>query len=122
MSQVFRYYQKEADDAIFNELLISDRCLVKIFCGLGKSLLMRKCRVTQDKSLVVYTFPSLSLIDQFTSDYFDQSHRIFKISSEAGSTTDSIEIRRFLLGSANAIKLRYNFNIITHSSSISSNI
>ena len=29
--QVFRYYQEEADAAIYNELSIADKCLVKKF-------------------------------------------------------------------------------------------
>ena len=52
--QDYRYYQKEADDAIDNELLIADKCIVKKFCGTGKSLLMRKCKSVQNKNLVVY--------------------------------------------------------------------
>ena len=61
----YRYYQEEADEAIDNELLIADKCIVKKFCGTGKSLLMRKCKSVQNKNLVVYVFPSLCLIDQF---------------------------------------------------------
>ena len=65
----FRDYQEKADQAISEELLINDTCLVKMFCGTGKSLLMRNCDLVKDKKLVVYVFPSLSLIDQFVSDY-----------------------------------------------------
>ena len=42
--QDYRYYQQEADNAIDIELLIADKCIVKKFCGTGKSLLMRKCK------------------------------------------------------------------------------
>ena len=66
MSSFYRYYQEEADAAICKELLINNKCLVKMFCGTGKSLLMRECKITRSKSLVVYTFPSLGLIEQFT--------------------------------------------------------
>ena len=55
-----RYYQKEADEAIYDELLINIKCIVKMFCGTGKSLLMRYCRSAQNKNLVVYVLPSLS--------------------------------------------------------------
>jgi len=70
-SMDYRDYQQDADDAIFTELVTNntDKCLVKMFCGAGKSLLMRNCAVAQDKALVVYVFPSLNLIDQFYSEY-----------------------------------------------------
>ena len=66
----FRIYQTEANIAISEELLVSDKCIVKMFCGAGKSLLMRYCKINHDKNLVVYVFPSLALIDQFYRDYF----------------------------------------------------
>ena len=68
--KMFRYYQVKADDAIYEELLINNKCIVKMFCGTGKSLLMRKCKYLENQKLVVYVFPSLSLIDQFCNDYF----------------------------------------------------
>jgi superfamily II DNA or RNA helicase len=87
----FRYYQEDADVAIYEELLINNKCIVKMFCGTGKSLLMRKCKSAQNQKLLVYVFPSLSLIDQFCTDYFIESP--FKISSENDSTTDPALIR-----------------------------
>jgi superfamily II DNA or RNA helicase len=69
MSKVLRYYQEEANNAIYNELLEKNKCIVKMFCGTGKSLLMHKCKIVENKNLVVFVFPSLSLIDQFYSDY-----------------------------------------------------
>ena len=99
MSDKFRYYQLEADQAIHDELQIAYKCIVKMFCGTGKSLLMRYCRVAQNKPLVVYVFPSLSLIDQFYSDYLTDispSHKI-KISSDNNeSSTDITSIQQFL--------------------------
>ncbi len=92
-SNEFRYYQGEADDAIYEELLINNKCIVKMFCGTGKSLLMRKCKYLENQKLVVYVFPSLSLIDQFCSDYFTKKDSPFKISSENDSTTDSVLIK-----------------------------
>ena len=91
----YRYYQKEADVAIYNELLINNKCIVKMFCGTGKSLLMRKCKIIEKKKLVVYVFPSLGLIDQFCTDYFVNVGLScpFKISSENESTTDPIQIK-----------------------------
>jgi predicted helicase len=60
----FYYYQLEADNAIYDELHINDKCLIKMFCGTGKSLLMRYCKINESKNLVVYVFPSLNLINQ----------------------------------------------------------
>ena len=45
----YRYYQEEADNAIFAELEKNKKCIIKMFCGTGKSLLMRKCKVIQNK-------------------------------------------------------------------------
>lgn len=99
----FRYYQKEADDAIYEELLINNKCIVKMFCGTGKSLLMRKCKYLENKKLVVYVFPSLSLIDQFCKDYFVKKDLPFKISSENDSTTDADLIKTELKKKKNNI-------------------
>ena len=105
MPKVFRYYQKEADNAIYEELLVNDKCIVKKFCGTGKSLLMRKCRIVKDKKLVVYVFPTLSLINQFYTDYLHDypSEDILKICSEIESTTDPLQIRQFLTKTTNKI-------------------
>ena len=100
----FRYYQKAADEAIYNELQTSNKCLVKMFCGSGKSLLMRQCQAVQNLLLLVYVFPSLSLIDQFYTDYLSDKKDITrKISSDDGSTTDPEQIRQFLSCSFNKI-------------------
>ena len=99
----FRYYQSEADEAIHEELLINNKCIVKMFCGTGKSLLMRKCKSAQNQKLVAYVFPSLSLIDQFCTDYFVKTECPFKISSENNSTTDPALIRSELQKNKNRI-------------------
>jgi superfamily II DNA or RNA helicase len=98
MREIFRYYQAEADKFIYEELLINNKCIVKMFCGTGKSLIMRKCKSVENKKLVVYVFPSLCLIDQFYSDYLNDfpTDNILKISSECESTTEPIRIRQFL--------------------------
>jgi superfamily II DNA or RNA helicase len=99
----FRDYQEKANQAISEELLINNKCLVKMFCGTGKSLLMRNCDSVKDKKLLVYVFPSLSLIDQFVSDYlFDFDNKI-NISSEKESTTDPRKIIKFLKNENNKI-------------------
>jgi superfamily II DNA or RNA helicase len=87
--KTYRYYQKEADDAIYQELLTSNKCLVKMFCGTGKSLIMRNCKINKSKNLIVYVFPSLNLINQFYDDYLsDIKDDVLKVSSDDGSTTD----------------------------------
>jgi superfamily II DNA or RNA helicase len=97
-----RVYQKEAIDAITEELITngSNKCLVKMFCGTGKSLIMRTCDVCQNVNLLVYVFPSLSLISQFAKEYLNDEHEnnILKISSDddGSSTTNSHDIVHFL--------------------------
>ena len=71
MSSKFRPYQKEIDDAIYNELNKENRCIVKAFCGTGKSNIMAYGKAFQHHKLKLYVFPSLSLIDQFKNDYFN---------------------------------------------------
>jgi superfamily II DNA or RNA helicase len=76
-----------------------------MFCGTGKSLLMRKCSIINGVQLVVYVFPSLSLINQFYTDYLHDfpSDDILKISSELEATTDPAKITRFLSKQTNKI-------------------
>ena len=95
----YRYYQEEADNAIFAELEKNKKCIIKMFCGTGKSLLMRKCKVIQNKELVAFVFPSLSLIDQFYSEYLNKTHPsklMLKISSDNGATVEPTQIHKFL--------------------------
>ena len=101
----FRYYQTEADEAIHEELLTANKCIVKMFCGTGKSLLMRKMKSVQNQKLVVYVFPSLSLIDQFCTEYFTDAGfpNPFKISSENDSTTNPALIKSELKKKKNKI-------------------
>jgi superfamily II DNA or RNA helicase len=99
----FRYYQEDTDVVIWEELLINNKCIVKSFCGTGKSLLMRKCKSVQNKKLVVYVFPSLPLIDQFCNEYFVEKELPFKISSEIDSTTDPALIKSELKKKKNKI-------------------
>ncbi len=101
----YRSYQAEADDAVYQELLNESRCCVNMFCGSGKSLVMRKCKSAQNLKLLVYVFPTLGLIKQFCKEYFteigDQSP--FCISSESGATTDPVLIRAELAKTSNKI-------------------
>jgi superfamily II DNA or RNA helicase len=63
------YYQQEAKDEIINVLSINSKCLVKMFCGNGESLIMKNVVAHFNLKLSVFVFPSLSLIDQFNDDY-----------------------------------------------------
>ena len=90
-----RYYQQECDAAIAE--CTDNRCVVKMFCGTGKSKIMSEGRFLADAKLVVYVFPSLALIDQFTRQYLgdvDAAH-LLCVSSEAGATTAPETIQRF---------------------------
>jgi hypothetical protein len=76
-----------------------------MFYVTGKSLLMRICKTIEEKNLVVFVFPSLSLIDQLYSDYlYDyQNEYILKIYSENEATTNPIKITDFLYKKINKI-------------------
>ena len=106
LSKPWRPYQREADEQI--SFTIENKRLVKMFCGTGKSLLMRYGRAFQGHSLCVYVFPSLSLIEQFNTDYLtDLPHNvstgIMIISSEDEHTTKEEDIHTFLQRSENKI-------------------
>ena len=100
-----RYYQTEADDKIYEELIVNNKCILKMFCGTGKSYIMRYGKAIINHLLCVYVFPSLSLIEQFTTDYLYDfpSDDILKISSETDSTTDPLKIIEFLQKKENKI-------------------
>jgi len=95
MKKTYRYYQSEADACICKELEENDKCLVKMFCGTGKSLIMKELQLLKDKTFYAYVFPSLSLIEQFCSDYL-KDKKYLKISSDDKSTTDLNTIEKYL--------------------------
>ena len=97
LSKPWRPYQREADEHI--SFTVENKRLVKMFCGTGKSLLMRYGKAFQGHSLCVYVFPSLSLIEQFNTDYLEASSFtgiIMTISSEEDHTTKEEDIHAFL--------------------------
>ena len=100
MLSPFRYYQQEANDAIFTELQVSSKCLVKMFCGTGKSLLMANSKIHESSTLSMFVFPSLALINQFYTDYLVKiipHYNILRVSSDGeGSTTNPEIISSFL--------------------------
>ena len=92
-----RPYQIEALQSIFQY----EKCVVKMFCGTGKSRIMTNVILHENKDLSVVVFPSLALIQQYSSDYLQTfTHQILNISTEMlesiVSTTDTDQIRTFL--------------------------
>ena len=100
--ELTRPCQKKAHDRT-NELLEThDKCIVKMFCGTGKSRVIRAIILTQKKPLSIVVFPSLALIRQFTADYLKdiKTCAILNVSSEQlddfQSTTEPADIRKFI--------------------------
>jgi len=96
-----RPYQCSAVDGILRH----PRCLVKMFCGTGKSIVMTETIARLKKSLTVVVFPSLALVSQFATEYTANQfngHRMLNISSESlpsvQSSTDPLSIRAFIRG------------------------
>ena len=101
-----RPYQLEALLSIFQYV----KCLVKMFCGTGKSRIITNTIIHKKKELSVVVFPSLALIHQYSTDYLKHSdykkyfnkHKMMNVSSEKlddteiKSTTDDAEIKTFL--------------------------
>jgi predicted helicase len=81
-----RDYQNDANDAIDQELNTENKCLVKMFCGTGKSLIMRRCNEIRNLSIVAYVFPSLALIQQFYKDYLEPGSSTCNTKDQATST------------------------------------
>ena len=105
MTNAFRAYQEKAYNEIINEITINPKCLVKMFCGSGKSLIMRNVVSHLNNNLSVFVFPSLALIDQFYTDYIDLNNRqnVLRISSDTNSTTKPEKIGLFLKKDSNKI-------------------
>jgi superfamily II DNA or RNA helicase len=105
MEQLSRNCQINAFNEITDILKTDPKCIVKMFCGTGKSRVIREVVLNQKKDLSIIVFPSLALIRQFTNDYLQtikshESYKILNISSEIlddfTSTTDPLEIKKFL--------------------------
>ena len=99
-----RPYQLEALLSIFQYV----KCLVKMFCGTGKSRIITNTIIHKKKELSVVVFPSLALIHQYSTDYLKHSdytkhfkHKMMNVSSEKlddteiKSTTDEKKIKTF---------------------------
>ena len=108
MSSVTRADDRPIQTKAFNEvtklLQTFSECLVKMFCGTGKSRIIKRLVIEQKKSLSVIVFPSLALIRQFTKEYLGdidtKAYGLMNVSSEEladiQSTTDPAQIRLFI--------------------------
>ena len=98
MTNAFRAYQEEAYNSIISEITVKSKCLVKMFCGSGKSLIMSNIVSHLNNDLSVFVFPSLSLIDQFYTDYIHTNNKpnVLRISSDENSTTNPQKIMIFI--------------------------
>ena len=105
MTNSFRAYQENAYEAIINEISINPKCLIKMFCGSGKSLIMNSVISYFKNNLSVFVFPSLGLIDQFYTDYIEinNTQNVLRVSSDINSTTKPDKIRLFLKKNTNKI-------------------
>ena len=94
-----RPYQREGVECIMQH----PRCLVKYFCGTGKSHVIIDVIARSQKQISVVVFPSLALVSQFATDHLTSrfnGHRRLNISSEVladvQSSTDPQTIRTFV--------------------------
>jgi superfamily II DNA or RNA helicase len=103
-----RECQRQAFRSISEMMLCYCACIVKMFCGTGKTRIMVEIIITQEKTLNVIIFPNLALIRQFLGDYLVgekcpkelKNYIQLNISSEqitgVDSTTDPICIQKFI--------------------------
>jgi superfamily II DNA or RNA helicase/SAM-dependent methyltransferase len=66
-----RDYQHEAIEGIRESLEENDRCLLKMWCGTGKTRVFFFYLLQEHLPLSVVVFPSLSLVHQFRKDYLE---------------------------------------------------
>ncbi len=105
----FRKIQTTAISQAMLLLQTFSECLVKMFCGTGKSLVIKEIVLKQKKTLSVIVFPSLALIRQFTADYLKdintKMYGLLNVSSEEltdiQSTTDPAQIQKFITNPKN---------------------
>jgi len=107
-SRLSRPCQQEAHNLIGNILSKNSKCLVKMFCGSGKSRIIVEIIISQNQELSVVVFPSLALISQFCKGYLSKevcpnelvNHILLNVSSEiipnVVSTTEPDKILQFI--------------------------
>jgi predicted helicase len=139
MKILLRAHQKDAVKCINSSLRTNNKCLVKMFCGTGKTRIVFYLMINEHRNLTVIVFPSIALITQFNIDYvnndewseFTNSYNYMSICScnelndmdlqnDIKYTTDSKRIKRFLNKRPNKIvsvtykSLENLVNCITH--------
>lgn len=73
---ILRKHQKNAICAIEKSFETHNKCLVKMFCGTGKSRIIFYMMMNNNYNLSVVVFPSISLITQFNTDYIQNKEWI----------------------------------------------
>ena len=93
--KLLRDYQIQAIKTIDDS---EEDCVVKMFCGTGKSLVMKTYVTDRPEQFPysVFVFPSRSLISQFQDDYLKNIPNVLFISDQPGHTTDKVIIKKFI--------------------------
>lgn len=99
-----RPIQTKAFNEVTKLLQTCDECLVKMFCGTGKSRVIQRIILERKHPLSVVVFPSLALIRQFTKGYLYgnvKTNCLLNVSSDEElkditGTTDPAQIHQFL--------------------------
>jgi ribosomal RNA-processing protein 8 len=106
-TRLSRRCQLESHESIVAILSNQPKCLVKMFCGSGKSRIIVETVISLNNSTSVLVFPSLALIYQFYYDYLSKkvcpdelvNHTLLNVSSEIipniESTTEPDKILQF---------------------------
>jgi ribosomal RNA-processing protein 8 len=72
MSISLRTYQQNAYDNIKKHRKKDNKCLLKMFCGTGKTRILFKQLLIKKHKLNIIVFPSISLVTQFNRDYIEK--------------------------------------------------
>ena len=83
-------HQKDAINGIKKTFKDHDRCLLKMFCGTGKTRTMF-CYCLNYCSSVVIIFPSLLLVKQFNEDYLMNKELIKRIEKYYNKKMDNFK-------------------------------
>ena len=75
---LLRTHQLECVDSIKTHFTSNSSCLVKMFCGSGKSFVIYHCLLEFGNNLSVVVVPSINLITQFNKDYLmDHNKKLY---------------------------------------------
>lgn len=92
-----RDYQDNAVYEITKCINSNNKCIVKMFCGTGKTTIMLYYVLIENYKFSVFVFPSIALITQFNKDYLQNkdwnitANTMSICSKDEVSTTSSIE-------------------------------